>query len=140
MTCTTCHSDDWKLASFVHKEGLSHVNTKTSGGGLVATGSGLGFGAGNAKTTGTQQSQTSKEAAPPSGMLLSMVLGITTVVFLAMSMLASHWFLLLVAASVYGLYKIYPGEKSKHAAAMERYRRTRICQRCGTFYLPPAQA
>ena len=69
MNCPKCHSEDWKLASVIYNQGLTDVNTSTSGGTLgagVGTGGiNVGYARSSSETTGEHQTTFSKQAAPP---------------------------------------------------------------------------
>jgi hypothetical protein len=69
MACPKCASEDWKLASVIHAGGLSTISSTTIGfgGGTIsdAFGGGIGAGAGIGSTSGEQQTELSKLAAPP---------------------------------------------------------------------------
>jgi hypothetical protein len=136
MNCPACGSDDWKLASLIHKEGLSKIETSSSGGGMGFGRGGVSFVTGRSNTRGTQQSQLSKEAAPPTTMIFTVILSVTAIILLILSFSASYWFFLLTAAAIFGISKVYPVEKKKHTEAMAKWQITRLCQRCGTFYVP----
>lgn len=130
MPCPSCNSEEWKLASLVYKEGLSHIATTT-----VGAGAGPGaFGGGGAKTTGTQQSALSKAAAPPNGYVFTILLSVAMIISALFALLGSGFWWLIVACFVGGIAAVYPGEHAKHTEAMSRWHATRMCQRCGTFY------
>ena len=69
VSCPQCGSHDWKFASAVHAGGLSAVTTNTVGVGVGAdadvSGGSVGGGVGVARASGTQQTELSKIAAPP---------------------------------------------------------------------------
>lgn len=64
LSCPKCRSGEVRRLSLVYREGLSHVNTSTTGVG-ASFGGGGGLGVGAASTKGTHQSVLSQEAAPP---------------------------------------------------------------------------
>ena len=69
MNCPKCHSDDWKLASVIYDQGLTDVNTTTSGGtlgaGIGTGGVNVGYARSSSDTSGEHQTNFSKLAAPP---------------------------------------------------------------------------
>jgi hypothetical protein len=69
MTCPTCNADDWKLASVVYQEGLSHVATSSNGStvgvGVGSGGVGVGYARTSSDTQGAHQTEFSKRAARP---------------------------------------------------------------------------
>lgn len=60
MNCPNCQSDDWKLASVVHTEGMISVNTSTIGSTKVSNRE-----LHKSNTTGSHQTVASQKAAPP---------------------------------------------------------------------------
>lgn len=68
MTCPMCRSSNIKKVSLVYEEGRSTVdlNTTSTGAGVGISSSGLGVGVAKSKgsTTGVQQTDLSKRAAP----------------------------------------------------------------------------
>lgn len=139
MVCPSCQSEEWRLASLVHKEGLSSINTRTSGSAIGVSQGGLGFSSGSARTTGTQQTAISKAASPPSGYLKTIALGIIGFIALIIALIngTTMWMPWIIAmACGYGIYKFFPEEKRIYTEKMARYKVTRMCQRCGTLYIP----
>lgn len=69
MTCPSCGSDDWKLASVVYQQGLSHAVLSSSGNtlgiGAGSGGVGVGYAKSNSTTQGVNQSEFSRRAARP---------------------------------------------------------------------------
>lgn len=138
MTCPKCQSDDWKLASLVHREGLTHVAIASKGVGMGVGGGGVGIGVGGGKTEGIHQTEASKLAAPPSGFLASggFMVGVLVSGILA---LFSGWWLLLTVACLVGLMITWSSDAEAHQVAMASWADVRMCQRCGTFYKLPTQ-
>lgn len=135
MACPTCNSDDWKLASLVYEEGLQVVDTRTSGGAVGVGTGGFGGGVASGKTTGTVQSALSQRASPPSGMpmtTLCMVAFLLTTVF---GLFKSIWFAV-AGLCLVGAIAMWPSEAKAHQATLEIWRKTRMCLRCGHFYVP----
>lgn len=133
MTCPKCHSDDWKLASLVYKEGLTHVETKSGGGGIGISGGGIGAGVGGATTSGTHQTEISRLAAPPSGFGASCSFIIGAIIFGLLGFLFSVLWILAFGCIV-GIFSTWSSDANKHAAALAKWQNLRMCQRCGTFY------
>jgi len=69
MFCPTCNSNNIQKLSLVFENGLSHIDTRTSGSGVgVGVGGGgvgVGLGFGGGRTRGTQMTATAAKAAPP---------------------------------------------------------------------------
>ena len=136
MTCPKCQSDDWKLASLVHKEGLTHVATTSKGVGVGIFAGGIGAGVGGAKTSGMYQTELSKLAAPPSGLDASSVFILGAFVFGLLGIFNNgQWFLLAVGCIV-GVFNTWSLDMKAHETAMAEWQNVKLCQRCGTFYNP----
>lgn len=151
MPCPKCESDDWKSASFVHKSGISDINLNTSGvsvgGGLGTGGIGAGAGLATSKSSGTQQSRLSSETAPPekpTNTFPIVWLGIALVLSGAASNKSQFLgVIVFLVMTYYGFTKLVPKAQEDFDDNMEKYHKarirweaTRICQRCGQFYLP----
>lgn len=69
MNCPNCGQNDWKLAKVVYSQGVTDINTSTSGSALgagVGTGGfGVGYAGIDSETTGEHRTAFSKLAAPP---------------------------------------------------------------------------
>lgn len=146
MSCPKCGYHDWKLAQLVHKEGLTHVQTHSSGIGVGISGGGLGLGVGASSTEGKYQTAMSVAANPPEhpavavAMLLSM--GCFAAGFLYGWLVKDSFFLGFLAAIIVGI----PGAiisiiiafmftpTANYKAQMELWAKTRMCTRCGCFY------
>lgn len=139
MTCPKCNSDDWKLASLVYKEGITHVNAESSGVGVGISASGLGAGIGKSKTSGIHQSETSKIATPPKaqtpplskGEIISGGIGL-----LILGFVFSYWFILvglIICPIAWLLWR--PEDENFVDQRMENWENSRVCQRCGEIYL-----
>jgi hypothetical protein len=59
LNCPNCHSDEWRLASMIYQDGLTHVNTSSNTVG-VGVSSGIGVGVGYSETTGLHQTELSR--------------------------------------------------------------------------------
>lgn len=131
MTCPDCGCADWKSASLVHKEGTSSLTSTTTGIGFSSGGS-VGVGVGS--TSGTQQTELSKLAAPPTtfrnttrcliGLIITGILGF-----------AASWWWWLTALCAVGVVLFYRSETKEDDILSERYKNTRLCVRCGKFYV-----
>ncbi len=146
MACPSCKSDEWKLCSLVHKEGLSKIKTQTSGSAVGASGSGgLAFGVGSARTSGSQQTALSKEAAPPQGFIVTTILALVAIVLVCGGYFFGDensyppgMFYTAALLCVGGIFFFFPREKKKYSSAKAAWKVSRMCQRCGTRYLPVA--
>jgi hypothetical protein len=140
MSCPKCGSDDWKMASVIHAEGLSGISTSTVGLG-VGTG---GLGAGVASTKGNQQTKLSKLAVPPRldshDGTLSIVIGFFFV-FVPPFFIEDNNFVIFLLICGFFLIVIGISENSKKEVAEEKYKKElaayknkKMCLRCGTFF------
>lgn len=144
--CPKCESNEWKLASLVHAEGLSTISTSTIGVGAGADndllGGGVGIGAGVGKTKGDQQTMLSEIAAPPEKptsvkMAIGVLIGITIfagimeweIIFILFGVFSVLGVLALIADP-----KVDEKAKSKFNESIAKYSDKRMCLRCGTFY------
>lgn len=69
LNCQKCNSTRWKLCPVIYAEGLTSVDTHTSGSalgaGVASAGLGMGYARASASTSGSHQTSLSKAAAPP---------------------------------------------------------------------------
>ena len=65
FNCIKCNSEDVRRLSIIHSDGLSNIDTTTSGSSISGGDGVLRAGSGTAKTTGTMQTDQSRKAAPP---------------------------------------------------------------------------
>lgn len=151
MSCPRCNSDDWKLADLVHKSGLSHVNTSTTtvgaGAGAGTGGVGVGAGAGVSSTSGQHQTELSALSAPPkepknTAGTVYWIIAFFLIIWVGDKSAFLGW--LLIAGAFLLWLKLKPEflksheqEVAAHQEALAKWEVTRVCQRCGTFYLPP---
>lgn len=158
MACPKCASEDWKLASVIHAGGISTISTSTIGvgGGANADilGGGIGLGAGVGSTSGKQQTELSKLAAPPTkemrpakafAILGGITLGIGIVFFGNVS-ISEHpiftniLFMVAPLVMVVGCFRLLatPGItkalNERHKLALLEYEKKRMCLRCGALY------
>jgi hypothetical protein len=148
MSCPRCQSDDWKLASLVNREGITHVATKSGGVGVGYYRGRFGVGVGGGSTDGTHQTQLSKLAAPPTGdcwqkylsiLLLAGAFLLGAPCFLE-RFFEGYWIWELVVSAAVCLIAalcLMPSAFAKLEAEMAIWRSLRMCQRCGAFYSPP---
>jgi hypothetical protein len=144
MACPSCKSDEWRLCSLVHNEGLSSIKTQTTGSGVGASGSGgLTFGVGSARTSGSQQTALSKEAAPPQGFIVTAILALAALVLVGggyffgdENSYPPRMFYTAAVLCAGGIFFFFPREKKKYGSAKAAWKVSRMCQRCGTRYMP----
>lgn len=124
MSCPSCKSDDYKMASLVHKEGLSRVDTLKTGPGAI-------------------QSTLSEQAAPPNASVMTTILLTIAFIFgvigVFVSVFLKEFSLLLYggcAISFVGMIIFARIEGPKQKVATAAWQATRVCLRCGTFYVP----
>ncbi|HEY0307309.1 MAG TPA: energy transducer TonB [Acidobacteriaceae bacterium] len=139
------------MASLVYSEGLSLINTRTRGTtiGVARVGlrngrTAIGGGIYQGHTSGTRQTILSKMAAPPrmrTGFVIFLGIISTILGLAAVANLTSEQYLTsLYQGSIAGilmiaLLSIYKKQRRTYDAASRDYESTRLCQRCGTFYL-----
>ena len=144
MSCPNCGSDDWKLARLVYEEGIQHIDTKNTSLGVGVGMGGVGIGIGGGKQNGIHQTMVSENAAPPSGpiqtyglwgALIGIAIGI--IIIFAVGFLQGAFFMLLLtpAGALLGWIIALFVDKTEYNAQMERWSRTKMCLRCGGFYL-----
>lgn len=131
MACPDCGSEEWKSARLVHKEGLSSSKSSTVG---IGVSSGLSIGLGGASTSGLAQTEISKLATPPSsfrmtGLCLAGILATGIFGFAA----SGWWWLTAIFAIL--LVPVYLAESKEDDLTTARYEKTRMCTRCGKFYI-----
>jgi hypothetical protein len=131
MTCPSCGCVEWKAASLVHTEGISTSESSTIGIGLSSGGS---VGVGGASTSGAHQSQLSKLATPPATFVWTTRSLIGALVTAVLGFIASWWWAA-TALCVIGLVLFYRSETKEDDVLTERYKNTKMCTRCGTFYV-----
>lgn len=139
MSCPTCNSSEWRLASLVYREGLSYINTVTSG--SVSDGGSI-----SARTSGTRQTAQSSAAAPPEDPRDNCVI-YSGMAFFVLSLISGGWLgfsffgLLFLAFKglIIGIFIGWLYGKRKygnaHQVSMAEWERKKMCLRCGCFYL-----
>lgn len=135
MECPFCDSDQWKMASLVYREGISHFSARTLSQNVNQFNNEVGANR-VFDSTGTQQTGISKLAAPPNGYKFTWILGIGFV-FLVLLVIQGGFFaiptLIIVGISI---FNIFPAEKTIHQQNCSNWGNTRMCMRCGKFYIP----
>ena len=150
-SCPYCHSSDWQSASLVYREGLSTISSRTKG---TAVGIGrvgirngrfaLGGGVYKGRTSGVTQTTLSKLAAPPQMQMGLMIFLIILCIIPALGTLGGITQGLMMQTIINGsivgilvlaIKYVYEKQRRIYDAAMSAYENTRMCQRCGKFYL-----
>lgn len=135
MSCPKCGNNQWKLASLVHQEGLTHVDTKSKSLGVGVGGGHLGIGYARGKQTGVHQTELSKMAAPPKTSEWTVAMFAGAVMTGIFGIFASFWFVF-TALFVIGMFVVMGSEAKSDEARMQDWREQRICMSCGHFYKP----
>jgi hypothetical protein len=111
VVCPGCRCSEWKSLALVHAEGITHVNTSSSGRSTVlgagSPGVGVGFGWTTNSTSGQHQTEVSKRIQPPVEPQRSWLMGEPSEIAM-----------------------------KQYRYAIKDWNETRVCIRCGTFYLP----
>ena len=131
MNCPSCGHDQWKSASLVHKEGSSSLSSKSVGIGVSLDGS---VGAGGASTSGVQQTELSRMAAPPATFVNTTRCLLGVLVTGVLGFVSSTWWWLTGICAI-GVVLFYRSETKQDDILSHRYKNTRMCTRCGMFYL-----
>ena len=131
MTCPNCGYEQWKSASMVHKEGASTL-TSTSVGVGVSTG---GIGVGSVSTSGEQQTELSKRARPPETFVWTTRCLFGAIIAVVLGFAAATFWWAVAAVLVVALVLLYRSESKEDDVLTDRYKNTRVCTRCGTFYV-----
>lgn len=144
--CPSCGNLDWKLASLVHAEGAYAINLQTAGSGVSVGGAGLNVGVNSSMSQGTKISAMAQRAAPPESQLQLLASGggvIGAIIGAAFGYVTSGIFLMLfgvfvgmIGGTLIGAIYFWKSSNEEHKEAMERYRKVRMCTRCGHFYTP----
>lgn len=159
MKCPTCGGEEWKLASVIYAGGLS--TTSSVGLGAGTEGSNLGVGVGAMK--GTNQTGLSKSAAPPTleysksktkhpafkvavwsciiALLGNYFVGSGASSFSESPVLSVLFKVIPFAIFVFSLLAVFytphatPEAEEKYRQDMLEYENTKMCLRCGIFYV-----
>ena len=134
LHCPTCHSEDVRRLSLVHKEGFSLQNTQSRGAGVGIGAGGVGFGIGRSTTSGTNQTALSDMTAPPK---LDLRLPFYLAVIGAFVLASGNALLVLLGIGALGfagymLYRMWVNHQ-EHAGL---WKRSFFCLRCGRMFLP----
>jgi hypothetical protein len=151
LCCPNCHYSDWKAASLVYREGLSVTNSRTKGTGIGIGRAGLrngNFAVGGAtyksRTSGVKQTLLSQAATPPQMRLGLIIFLAILCVFFALGafggltqgrMMQTVFDGVIAVILMFAIHAVYERQRRKYNASMSTYENTRMCQRCGTFYL-----
>ncbi len=133
MNCPKCNFEEWKLASLVYSEGLSFNSSETETQGILKA---------RANTTGHNQTLISSMAAPPEDKrvtysFLFLIFSIPSIYFfvaLNFSIIYGFFWAIFIPAIGYFLIKRIPNKE--YDENLNNWKKTRICSRCGTFYIP----
>ena len=150
MSCPSCKSDDWKLARFVHQSGLSQVNTSTTSVGVGVGGGtqgvGVGAGVGGSSTSGHIQTGISALSAPPkepsnNGGTVYWTIAVLLLIWLGGKSDVIAWIIIIMSIILWigmksELRKTYEKNVADYKVDLAKWEITRICQRCGQFYVP----
>lgn len=148
MTCPKCGSEEWKLAWVIHAGGISTISTTTVGVGTGVEagilGGGVGFGTGVGKTSGKQQTELSKLAAPPTkvgrpasaALVIGLIVVIPAMIFGWGAIAIFFGGALAIGAFVRLMATPEIGEalQEEHRLALLEYEKKRMCLRCGSFF------
>ncbi|HEY5056038.1 MAG TPA: hypothetical protein VII58_07745 [Acidobacteriaceae bacterium] len=149
-SCPKCHSDDWKSAGLVYREGFSATSSRTNGtvvgigrvgirGGKFA----VSGGAYRGRSSGVSQTALSRMATPPRmriGIVILLAVLCVLLMFLAGGQLMSgrypeavlEWSV--VGILMLALTGVYRRQRRAYDSAVSAYEDMRMCTRCGTFY------
>lgn len=163
IDCPSCHSHDWKLASFIYKAGLTHVNTSSNSVG-VGVSSGIGVGVSYSDTVGQHQTELSRLAAPPVKQSINRKLSFfeaiaevtpAIVMFLCFGYFylnsdETFWDAMVAGLKTMGISLVfyiifdmvygdkqsdwYRKEEDSYRQEHERWQKKKICMRCGTSF------
>ena len=141
LACTKCGSAEVRRLSLIYQEGLAIINTTSQSSGAAFGGGGASFGSASTRTTGTQQTALSKQAAPPAKKhtilwaILAAFLG-----FLALGGLSDFSVSVLIFAGLAALAgRMSLKAKAYNASAFPelhaRWERSFMCNRCGETFV-----
>jgi hypothetical protein len=134
MNCPNCNSEQIQKLSLVFENGLSHINTRTSGTGIGFGPGGIGVGVGAGRTQGVQMTATAAKAAPPQRKRLAGLI-ILAIVFFAFGKTFPILFIgtLICGFVAYQNFRfnreVFPGLYGAWDAAY-------MCARCGVIAPP----
>lgn len=133
MLCPNCGYSEWKAASLIYNEG-KQIGI---GGGIGVSRGGIGGGIG----LGTGISELASLASPPiesnrSGCLVLVAFIATAIVWFVWPKFLLDFIRLFLIWTLLLAYVLKKKDRNKYESAMARWKITRICTRCGQFYLP----
>jgi ribosomal protein S27AE len=149
-TCPKCGGTDWKLLQHVFNEGLQSLHAASTSTGVgINLGGAIGVGRATTTTVGIQQNELSRRASPPSAPPSGWHYLGCAVCFSAMAILllyggystSENWAMwlgggcLLFSALAWGAWLQAPAEQERYTRQLNVWHRTRMCTRCGHFYL-----
>jgi ribosomal protein L7/L12 len=136
MSCPKCGSDNWKMASLIHAEGLSGISSSTLGvGGASSNLFGEGVGIGIGSTSATQQSKLSELAAPPTASPFSGLFFLMALIFIAYGNKSSSDGFILFGLIFGGIgIMILISDDKRISEELPNYPNKKMCLRCGTFF------
>lgn len=142
LACIKCGSVEVRRLSLIYQEGLAIINTSSqTSGAAFGSGGGASFGSASTRTTGTQQTALSKQAAPPvkkHTILWGIAAGILGI--MTLSGLSSFSLSVLVFAGL----AVLAGRMSLKAKAYNattfpelhaRWQQSFMCNRCGETFV-----
>lgn len=147
LACTRCGSENVRTVPMVHAGGISNTTSKTRGTGIGLGRGGLGVGFGSATTHGVSQTQLSQSLAPPSApslfkRLLLVFVGAWLISNASASVVGSTVSGLVFFAALGGLgywaWTTYVPRRDEHRAALDTWKRSFLCDRCGSVFVPAA--
>ncbi len=143
LGCPKCSSPEVRKLSLIYNEGLSIINTVSTGtSGAVGSGGGMAFGSHSSHTTGRQQTALSKQAAPPDKkhwILWSMAAAMCG--FVALGGLTHPGFGTLAAIGLAVLSVRFALKGKEYNAEvlpglLQRWEQRFMCNRCGERFVP----
>ena len=142
MQCPKCQSQDVSLCSVAHEQGTTTTHTSGSadfGGSAMHGGVALKQ---NINTTSESQTAFAERCAPPTsslGTALGFCIALMALLFIA-PQFGTGQTVMRIMQGLFGLCAVWSVlaflNLPKHRAALARWRKTWICGRCGTFFVP----
>ena len=142
LACPKCTSAEVRKLSMIYNEGLSIINTVSSGTAVGYGGGGTAFGSHSSHTTGRQQTALSRQAAPPEKkhwILWSSAAAISGLIALGGIAHPSFWTLVFAGLAVWSVKKAISGKAYNadvHPGLMNRWEQSFMCNRCGETFVP----
>jgi hypothetical protein len=150
LQCPYCKSTDLKKLSLAYQEGLQHVSTRTRVRGVVVGSDGPDVVVGSAITKGIHQTEISKALTPPKkwsyvklfGWVVLGFLSVGWIVFYVNTITGNAASVSSVPLMIYALFSVgvfvgvvlvyWRHNNSSYARQYAEWKRSFICQRCGT--------